>query len=168
MLKKIFGHLRKPSRKPTANTTQAPSDEVTHRQDRCTICSWPEFSDSHIRFLSISTYRKSREAGCLGCGIVLNAVDAFDAGWIKTHASDGGIALSVINSVLKVYLRVESPEEPAEFAILQGQGEFSIIYYSFFAGIPYACIILDFHCIDPKPNRRSMCSTSREAISLLS
>lgn len=58
----------------------------------------------------------------MGCGMILDAIDAFDPDWADTHAADGSIQLGLYYGTLSVYLSINGSRGFHRFVIFQGQG----------------------------------------------
>ncbi|KAL0951947.1 hypothetical protein HGRIS_008598 [Hohenbuehelia grisea] len=87
----------------------------------CPVCksiSFPE-GDKQGPIGSVSLFSNSRTTGCSGCGMILDAIHAFDPGWIDIHAVDGSIELTLYGHNLTVHL--EDGERFQRFSIFQGQ-----------------------------------------------
>ena len=70
----------------------------------------------------VGEYQSSSRAGCAGCGMVLDAVEAFEPGWAREHAADGSIQLGLNYDVLSVYLLLKDAARCERFEVFQSHG----------------------------------------------
>ncbi|KAH8802465.1 hypothetical protein F5884DRAFT_471886 [Xylogone sp. PMI_703] len=78
--------------------------------------------------LTVAEFCESRKAGCGGCGMVLDAIEACRPGWLETHAADGEIHITVNGKVLAGNLL--SPETDTHyFMVLQSQGQYALVLF---------------------------------------
>lgn len=70
----------------------------------------------------VGEYQSSSRAGCAGCGMVLDAVEAFEPGWAREHAADGSIQLGLNCDVLSVYLLLKDAARCERFEVFQSHG----------------------------------------------
>lgn len=71
---------------------------------------------------SVGEYQSSSRAGCAGCGMVLDAVEAFEPGWAREHAADGSIQLGLNYDVLSIYLLLKDAARCERFEVFQSHG----------------------------------------------
>ena len=71
---------------------------------------------------SVGEYQSSSRAGCAGCGMVLDAVEAFEPGWAREHAADGSIQLGLNYDILSVYLLPKDAARCERFEVFQSHG----------------------------------------------
>ena len=119
-----MGIISSQSLAPTALT---PMDfPAIFQTTACRICHDCTLSESgpssHTTPRSVGEYHSSSWAGCAGCGMVLDAVEAFEPGWARAHATDGSIQLGLNYDVLSVYLLLEDAARCERFEVFQSHG----------------------------------------------
>lgn len=89
----------------------------------CHDCALGESGlSSHTTPCSVGKYQSSSRAGCAGCGMVLDAVEAFEPGWAREHSTDGSIQLGLNYGVLSVYLLLKDAARCETFEVFQSHG----------------------------------------------
>ena len=89
----------------------------------CHDCALGESGlSSHTTPCSVGKYQSSSRAGCAGCGMVLDAVEAFEPGWAREHVADGSIQLGLNYDVLSVYLLLKDTARCETFEVFQSHG----------------------------------------------
>lgn len=112
---------------------------------RCPLCNHFEFKSSFPfqqdpnKSFSVEEYQSSRCAGCLGCGVILDAVEAAKPGWADAHPQES-VGWRLDGCVLVIEFDGET------FEVFQSQGVLFIncnrVIYNFISPITLAFIAL--------------------------
>jgi len=74
---------------------------------------------------SVPVFEASREAGCLDCLLVLDAVEEYRRGWLERHRDDGTIQLRKLSRVVSVEISPivdKTTGKSGRFSIWQHEG----------------------------------------------
>ncbi|KIJ42695.1 hypothetical protein M422DRAFT_254136 [Sphaerobolus stellatus SS14] len=78
----------------------------------------------NYRRRALAEFIDSRKAGCRGCGMVLDAIESYEPGWVGSHAADGGVKMTIYTSMFWVKLYDGSRKHTVgEFTLFQSQDD---------------------------------------------